>query len=44
MGKKTPDAKPGTSLPYRLCVGIMVLNEDGSGLGRSAHSGRQHRI
>jgi putative (di)nucleoside polyphosphate hydrolase len=29
MGKKTPGAKAATSLPYRLCVGIMVLDSRG---------------
>jgi putative (di)nucleoside polyphosphate hydrolase len=29
MGKKSPDATPGTNLPYRLCVGIMVLDPRG---------------
>ncbi|EDQ31674.2 NTP pyrophosphohydrolase including oxidative damage repair enzyme [Hoeflea phototrophica DFL-43] len=29
MGGKTVDTKPGTNLPYRLCVGIMVLDTRG---------------
>lgn len=29
MGKNKPDATPGTNLPYRLCVGIMVLDQRG---------------